>query len=86
MPKDLRNKYKPKRSTLTSIDPVVRRECEEAGLDPVDWNIYFGKVGPSKASCEDCIERRNQLCAGGAEPVKCLRDDKRAQMRLRTAR
>jgi hypothetical protein len=92
MPKDikknLKNKYRPKKSALTStaIDPKVRRECEEAGLDPVDWNIYFGKVEPSKATCEDCYERRNELCAGGREPVKCLRDDKRALMRLTTVR
>jgi hypothetical protein len=92
MPKDkkkkLKDRYRPKKSALTcaAIDPKVRRECEDAGLDPVDWNIYFGKVVPSKATCEDCYERRKDLCAGGKEPVKCLRDDKRALMRLRSAR
>jgi hypothetical protein len=86
--KKLKDKYRTSGSTLTSaaIDPMVRRECEESGLDPVDWNIYFGKVEPSKATCEDCYERRNELCTGGREPIKCLRDDKRALMRLSTAR
>jgi hypothetical protein len=89
--KRLRSKYRPKGGSVpgmpaVAIDPRVRRECEEEGLDPIDWNIYFGNMEPSKATCDDCYERRNELCAGGREPIKCLGDDRRAQMRLRTAR
>jgi len=84
----MRDKYKQK--GRPSIDgapgPELISACEKEGLDPSDWQVYFGDVEPRKAGCDDCFEHRNGLCAGGVDPIKCLRDDRRAEMRLRTSR
>lgn len=89
MRKRLRDKYKSPKVDIPQdkvIDPKIRAVCEEERLDIGDWCIYFGDVDPRRATCKDCYEYRNGLCAGGKEPIRCLRDERRAEMRLRSSR
>ena len=88
--KKLRSKYASKTDGAGSrtgpvINPEVRSECEKEGIDPIDWQVYFGDIAPNKAVCTDCFENKNELCAGGKAPVRCMKEG-RAQMRLRMGR
>jgi len=91
--KDLKNKLRSKYASKTdgfghvgpSIDPSIRSECEKEGIDAVDWQVYFGDIAPSMATCADCYEHKNELCDGGKTPVRCMKEG-RAQMRLRMGR
>ena len=92
--KDLKNKLRSKYASKTdgfggrvgpSIGSSVRSEYEKEGIDAVDWQVYFGDIAPSVATCADCYEHKNELCAGGKAPVQCMKEG-RAQMRLRMGR
>jgi len=59
----------------------LRREWERAvraaGADPLLWDIHFGSVLPGCARCRDCLDYRLGLCAGGRDPVVCMRHSHR---------
>jgi len=51
----------------------VKKFLEEGKIDPELWKIHFPHLLPSHVpTCNECEDKKNNLCQGGKEPVECF--------------
>jgi len=51
----------------------VKKFLEEGKIDPELWKIHFPHILPSHVpTCNECEDKKNDLCGGGKEPVECF--------------
>ena len=41
-------------------------------IDPILWEIHFGKKRPDKCKCKDCFDYKAGDCLGGIKPYECM--------------
>ena len=51
----------------------IKKFLDEGKIDPELWKIHFPHLLPSHVpTCDECEDKRNDLCQGGKDPVECF--------------